>query len=1036
MTKTSNREPFVNIVALHLKQRIESLTESFVGRDWLLERFDGFLRQDGERYLVFTGEPGIGKSAFAAHLTRIRKVHAFHFCEAKVGWSIDPQSFVRTLRGQLIHNLPEFGSDLLKQEKTQVEINPDIQIGTMYGGSVTAVNINELIVQKDSAAEAFQRLVGGPLVRWARSHQDQQAVLLVDDLNEAIQADYPLTILGLIAMTSVWPSNIRWVLTSRPGPHLNVLNAVQVMISDALEENTNDVRTHVSNILGGLVFQKALRAQGLSTITLVEDLVQRADGNFLYLHYVLAELRDKAFREEPILIDMLPVGLDKVYRALLQRAVSNRDDLWRMVYRPIIGVLVAAYEGLTFEELKNFSGVSAQAVNDAINDLGEFLNLSLATDPPRHLLYHSSFAEFLTDRERSVDYWIDTSDYHARIATYYLDRATRWDEIDPYGSKFLVTHLIKVSRFEDVYALVEDAQWIKAKFIDTPWIDSLVQDLHIASRVEAKGSIQKWLRSIGYQLCRALIEELMSYISEDAILFLAKLGYIDLALDFGRRSAFHRYTVLREIFKIVAPINPAKAFSIITRDLIPWEDEQGPLSQRKSNLAAARLILDYIPSYSKQAYVLIDEAKVADSGPAQSEWTAYQVDWLLPTMAHSGDLNTALESTVDYEPVVNAQALNKISRELPMSDSAQKLQLAEKALAILEDLEPSPEVLREKMKVSVTLLSLLEDERQESLLTSLEQIGLQLQSMADAGNADWIQQWTLQRVAPINPEWTRRILLESEWVAAYFSNGREFLLEVARDDAEEALRLLHNHFAARIGKSETVAEIIGIVALRDIDQAEGLVDEYAQELRDKEQKARLAIAEAYLNQGNWGRAEEIFNEHGISVESIETEGIVNSRCELQFAILRYAAEFISPEQAQSRLMDFPAASMCRKNEQEANLVLARIAAHQGDLRFLQQHIHTEKAKIQAAYALSDYVSPRVARDFAASEHIRPFTEVGAKLDAHIAVAEAKTDSKKLASFLTHLGTKVRTITSARIWSNFPERLMRLLRMSLSNLKRQ
>lgn len=51
----------------------EDTPAKFVGRNWLFQHVDDFLKQNQERYFVVTGEPGIGKSSFAERLTQIKK---------------------------------------------------------------------------------------------------------------------------------------------------------------------------------------------------------------------------------------------------------------------------------------------------------------------------------------------------------------------------------------------------------------------------------------------------------------------------------------------------------------------------------------------------------------------------------------------------------------------------------------------------------------------------------------------------------------------------------------------------------------------------------------------------------------------------------------------------------------------------------------------------------------------------------------------------------------------------------------------------
>ena len=60
---------------------IADRTRDFIGREWVFAKIDRWLADhDGPSFFILTGEPGVGKSAIAARLTRIRADSAaFHF---------------------------------------------------------------------------------------------------------------------------------------------------------------------------------------------------------------------------------------------------------------------------------------------------------------------------------------------------------------------------------------------------------------------------------------------------------------------------------------------------------------------------------------------------------------------------------------------------------------------------------------------------------------------------------------------------------------------------------------------------------------------------------------------------------------------------------------------------------------------------------------------------------------------------------------------------------------------------------------------
>src|SRR6266545_1395469 len=72
----------------------------FVGRAFLLDQLDAFLAQYAQGYIVLTGEPGIGKTAFLAWLVHERH-YPHHFNIALQGIR-SPEQFLENICAQLI----------------------------------------------------------------------------------------------------------------------------------------------------------------------------------------------------------------------------------------------------------------------------------------------------------------------------------------------------------------------------------------------------------------------------------------------------------------------------------------------------------------------------------------------------------------------------------------------------------------------------------------------------------------------------------------------------------------------------------------------------------------------------------------------------------------------------------------------------------------------------------------------------------------------------------------------------------------------
>jgi len=83
---------------------IQQLTEGFKGRSQILNEINHWFQQKDQRFFIVTGEPGVGKSAIAAHLIQTRKdIFAYHFCQADDANTLKPGQIVRSPSLNFIH---------------------------------------------------------------------------------------------------------------------------------------------------------------------------------------------------------------------------------------------------------------------------------------------------------------------------------------------------------------------------------------------------------------------------------------------------------------------------------------------------------------------------------------------------------------------------------------------------------------------------------------------------------------------------------------------------------------------------------------------------------------------------------------------------------------------------------------------------------------------------------------------------------------------------------------------------------------------
>lgn len=471
---------------------ITERTRDFIGREWVFQAVNDWLADsDAPRYFIVTGEPGIGKTAIAARLTQLHELAAVHFCVTRQADTLDPLNFARSISHQLAH-LDGFARYLL--EEAAIHVEASIAVQKNYG-QILGVRIERLITASAMGSVAFIRTVVAPLKQLYADGFEQQLVILVDALDEAVQYQGSETIVDLLASSEGLPPNIRFVLTSRRDSaalrHFEEQHIPYLVIDAERNENLLDARRFIISQISKLeALQVRLAEEGVPPQAFIEKVLHTSNGNFLYLVWTLSAVA--AGTQQLDSLDILPEGLDGIYREFLRTRMAGKDvHQWRSHYRPILGILAAAQTPLTIEQLVQFTGLDKQAVKDTVQDIEQFLDPTLGRRK-RYQLYHQSMTDFMSREERAHEFWVELETIHRMIATYYREHFThRWLACDPYGLRYLSTHLIEARQFGVLRKLLLDPGWLDAQRSYDPalqiYIQSVERVLEIAETQELEG---------------------------------------------------------------------------------------------------------------------------------------------------------------------------------------------------------------------------------------------------------------------------------------------------------------------------------------------------------------------------------------------------------------------------------------------------------------------------------------------------------------------------------------------------------------------
>jgi hypothetical protein len=421
----------------------------FVGRGWLLQRLDEFVRSHPNGYIVVEAQSGLGKTAFLAHLVETRG-YLHHFVELQPG-TAGVLPGLRNLAAQIVRT---FG---LEQKW-----------------------VDDLLGAMDTRADFLERLLA---VAASRRRGSDPIVLVVDGLDQA-GAPEGSNVLGLPRKL---PEGFFFVVSQRPVEvPLRVDVPRELITIDASDEaNLNDVADYVRNALP-------------QSSSAASELVRRSHGNWVYVYHVCREIREGT--RNPDELEGLPHGLWQYYARFWMEWRSRHQDLWPRCHLPLLCALSAAQESLTLRALSHLAGADDDQLYWLLTAAWRpFVTVTFEPDGEHYQLYHTSLRDFTagsvalddlnaTERAFANELSATTRGCHAGIATRWLERwgGTKLGRLrapegisyrDEYGWRHVAEHLVQAGQGDVLNNLLR-AEWVFQEEIPNlmpGWAGRLVQ---------------------------------------------------------------------------------------------------------------------------------------------------------------------------------------------------------------------------------------------------------------------------------------------------------------------------------------------------------------------------------------------------------------------------------------------------------------------------------------------------------------------------------------------------------------------------------
>ena len=348
------------------------------------------------------GLAGTGKSTIAQTIAeRVfadGRLGASFFCSRDFEDRRDLRYIFPTLAFQLAHKYPEFRSTLVPL----LQSNPDVVHESLYN--------------------QMETLIVGPL-----SSSDISTVVVVDALDECVDADPQSTILSVMGRLVEGIPSVKFFITGRPEPRirsgfrLGLLRPLtDVFVLHEVEPSVVnvDIRLFLQHGLCELANRAGREQDGWPTEEQLDLLCERAAGLFVYAVATLKFL-DHPFTPPSKKLDIIlrtpgstthegkaklrsSMTLDSLYLSAFQDAFDGVDTEDNEKVRLVIGTVILAVNPLAPSAIATLVNLGKQEVMNLLRLIHSLLKLP--EDPDSTVLpFHKSFPDFITDPLRCSD---------------------------------------------------------------------------------------------------------------------------------------------------------------------------------------------------------------------------------------------------------------------------------------------------------------------------------------------------------------------------------------------------------------------------------------------------------------------------------------------------------------------------------------------------------------------------------------------------------------------------------------------------------
>lgn len=221
------------------------------------------------------------------------------------------------------------------------------------------------------------------------------------------------------------PEGVFFIVTSREEHdyRLDVAQREDIYIRDNDPKNIKDIRQYVEEYLQKNEIKMLSQIEQWQTTKdeFIELIVGKSDGNFMYLVYVLNDIKEGRLNLTNLNdIRNLPKGLRSYYQRHWRCMQEQDRERFKMYYEPVVCKLAVAQESIAIDMLAKWTKLSFLEIKRVIQDWRQFLNEFQSETESKYQIYHASFKDFLRDEVGLERHHRDVSDSFFEEIDEYL----------------------------------------------------------------------------------------------------------------------------------------------------------------------------------------------------------------------------------------------------------------------------------------------------------------------------------------------------------------------------------------------------------------------------------------------------------------------------------------------------------------------------------------------------------------------------------------------------------------------------------------